>query len=152
MIDCCDGEVARLTFTESPFGAWLDIALDNFVHMAIFAGIALGLYTAQIGQEDDWVPLALGGAAVLGNGLSFLLVEKAQKIKRAVGWRTPAHAAWADVMLKNVASRDFSVSLIGFALFDQLFWFLLFAAIGSLLFAGAMVWVIRPSAVALPRL
>lgn len=152
VIDCCDGEVARLTFTESPFGAWLDIALDNFVHMAIFAGIAVGLYTAQIGQEDDWVPLALGGAAVLGNGLSFLLVEKAQKIKSAVGWRTPAHAAWVNVMLKNVASRDFSVSLIGFALFDQLFLFLLFAAIGSLLFAGAMVWVIRPSAVALPRL
>lgn len=152
VIDCCDGEVARLTFTESPFGAWLDIALDNLVHMAIFAGIAVGLYTAQIGQEDDWVPLALGGAAVLGNGISFLLVEKAQKIKSAVGWRTPAHAAWATVMLKNVASRDFSVSLIGFALFGQLFWFLLFAAIGSLLFACAMVWVIRPSAVALPRL
>jgi len=152
VIDCCDGEVARLTFTESPFGAWLDIALDNLVHMAIFAGIAGGLYTTQMGQEDDWVPLALGGAAVLGNGFSFLLVEKAQKIKSAVGWRTPAHAAWANVMLKNVASRDFSVSLIGFALFDQLFWFLLFAAIGSLLFAGAMVWVIRPSAIALPRL
>jgi phosphatidylglycerophosphate synthase len=151
VIDCCDGEVARLTFTESPFGAWLDIALDNLVHMAIFAGIAVGLYTTQSGQEDDWVPLALGGAAVLGNGLSFLLVDKAQRIKNAVGWRTPAHAAWANVMLKNVASRDFSVSLIAFALFDQLFWFLLFAAIGSLLFAGAMVWVIRPSAVALPR-
>ena len=29
IIDCCDGEVARLTFTESPFGAWLDIAMDN---------------------------------------------------------------------------------------------------------------------------
>ncbi|MBS0150000.1 MAG: CDP-alcohol phosphatidyltransferase family protein [Nitrospira sp.] len=152
VIDCCDGEVARLTFTESPFGAWLDIAMDNLVHMAIFAGIAVGLYTAQIGQEDDWVPLALGGAAVLGNGISFLLVEKAQKIKSVVGWRTPAHAAWANVMLKNVASRDFSISLIGFALFGQLFWFLLFAAIGSLLFACAMVWVIRPSAVALPRL
>ena len=152
VIDCCDGEVARLTFTESPFGAWLDIALDNLVHMAIFAGIAVGLYTAQMGQEDDWVPLVLGGAAVLGNGFSFLLVEKAHKIKSALGWRTPGHAAWADVMLKNVASRDFSVSLIGFALFDQLFWFLLFAAIGSLLFAGAMAWVIRPSAIALPRL
>ena len=151
VIDCCDGEVARLTFTESPLGAWLDIALDNLVHMAIFAGIAVGLYSTQMGQEDDWIPLALGGAAVLGNGISFLLVEKAQKIKSAVGWRTPAHAAWADAMLKNVASRDFSVSLIGFAIFDQLFWFLLFAAIGSLLFAGAMVWVIRPSAIALPR-
>jgi phosphatidylglycerophosphate synthase len=147
VIDCCDGEVARLTFTESPFGAWLDIVLDNIVHMAIFAGIAVGLYTTHIGQADDWVPLVLGVAAVFGNGLSFLLVEKAQKIKTVSGWKTPAHAAWADVMLKNVASRDFSAALLGFALFDQLYWFLLFAAAGSLLFAGAMVWVIRPSAV-----
>jgi len=151
VIDCCDGEVARLTFTESPFGAWLDIVLDNIVHMAIFAGIAVGLYTTHMGQMNDWVPLALGVAAVFGNGLSFLLVEKAQKIKTASGWRTPTHAAWAEVMLKNVASRDFSAALLGFALFDQLYWFLLFAAAGSLLFAGAMVWVIRPFAVSSPR-
>jgi len=151
VIDCCDGEVARLTFTESPFGAWLDIVLDNIVHMAIFMGIAVGLYTTHIGQADDWVPLALGVAAAVGTGLSFILVEKAQKIKSVSGWRTPAHAAWADLMLKNVASRDFSAALLGFALFDQLYWFLLFAAAGSLLFAGAMVWVIRPSAVSSPR-
>jgi phosphatidylglycerophosphate synthase len=147
VIDCCDGEVARLTFTESPFGAWLDLVMDNIVHMAIFAGIALGLYTTHIGQADDWVPLALGVAAAFGTGLSFLLVEKAQGIRSVSGWRTPAHAAWADVMLKNVASRDFSAALLGFALFDQLYWFLVFAAAGSLLFAGAMTWVIRPSAV-----
>jgi phosphatidylglycerophosphate synthase len=151
VIDCCDGEVARLTFTESPFGAWLDIVLDNIVHMAIFAGIAVGLYTNQFGQADDWVPLALGVAAVSGNGLCFLLVEKAQKIKAVSGWRTPAHAAWADVMLKNVASRDFSAALLGFALFDQLYWFLTFAAAGSLLFAGALLWVVRPSAVSSSR-
>ncbi len=151
VIDCCDGEVARLTFTESPLGAWLDIVLDNIVHMAIFAGIAVGLYTTQIGQADDWVPLALGTAAVFGNGLSLVLVEKAQKIKAMSGWSTPAHAAWADVMLKNVASRDFSAALLGFALFDQLYWFLIFAAAGALLFAGAMGWVIRPSAVSSPR-
>ncbi|HEX5544998.1 MAG TPA: CDP-alcohol phosphatidyltransferase family protein [Nitrospira sp.] len=151
VIDCCDGEVARLTFTESPLGAWLDIVLDNIVHMAIFSGIAVGLYTTHMGQANDWIPLALGVAALFGNGLSFLLVEKAQKIKTASGWRTPIHAAWADVMLKNVASRDFSAALLGFALFDQLYWFLLFAAAGSLLFAGAMVWVIRPSAVSSPR-
>ncbi|MDF0668572.1 MAG: CDP-alcohol phosphatidyltransferase family protein [Nitrospira sp.] len=147
VIDCCDGEVARLTFTESPFGAWLDVVLDNIVHMAIFAGIAVGLYATHMGQTDDWVPLALGAAAVFGNGLSLVLAEKAHKIKAASGWRTPTHAAWADAILKNVASRDFSAALLAFALFDQLYWFLLFAVAGTWLFAGTVAWLIRPSAV-----
>lgn len=147
VIDCCDGEVARLTFTESPFGAWLDIAMDNIVHMAIFAGIAAGLYVTRVGQDHAWVTLALGAAAVLGNGVSFLLVEKAQKIKSASGWKTPVNAAWSDFMLKNVASRDFSVIVLIFALLGKLDWFLWMAAAGSLVFAGIMLWVIRPSAV-----
>lgn len=151
VIDCCDGEVARLTFTESPFGAWLDLVVDNIVHMAIFAGIAVGLYATRIGQADEWGPAVLGVAAVAGNSLCLFLVEKAQKIKAMNGWKSPTHAAWADVMLKNVASRDFSVALLGFALFDQLYWFLTFAAAGSLLFAGALVWVIRPVAITRPR-
>lgn len=147
VIDCCDGEVARLTFTESPFGAWLDIAMDNIVHMAIFAGVAAGLYVTQVGQDHAWTTLALGAAAVLGNGVSFLLVEKAQKIKSASGWKTPVNAAWSDFMLKNVASRDFSVMVLVFALLGKLDWFLWMAAIGSMAFAGIMLWVIRPSAV-----
>lgn len=146
IIDCCDGEVARLTFTESPFGAWLDIAMDNIVHMAIFAGIGAGLYMTHVGLDHAWISLALGGAAVLGNGVSFLLVEKAQKIKSLGGWNTPIHAAWSDFMLKNVASRDFSVIVLIFAVLGKLDWFLWTAAIGSVGFAGIMLWVIRPSA------
>jgi 1L-myo-inositol 1-phosphate cytidylyltransferase / CDP-L-myo-inositol myo-inositolphosphotransferase len=147
VIDCCDGEVARLTFTESPFGAWLDIALDNVVHMAIFVGIAAGSYLRAMGHEGAWVPLALGAAAVLGNALSFTLVNKAQKIKTASEWKTPVHAAWSDFMLKNVASRDFSVIVLLFALIDKLDWFLWMAAIGSMGFVAVMLWVLRPSAV-----
>lgn len=147
VIDCCDGEVARLTFTESPFGAWLDIAMDNIVHMAIFAGIAAGLYAGQVGRAHAWVNLGLGAAAVLGNGISFLLVERAQKIKSAGAWRTPVSAAWSDFMLKNVASRDFSVIVLVFALLGRLDWFLWLAAVGSMAFAGIMLWVLRPSAV-----
>jgi phosphatidylglycerophosphate synthase len=151
VIDCCDGEVARLTFTESPLGAWLDLAMDNLVHMAIFAGVAVGLYTTQAGHPDAWVPLVLGASAVLGNGVSFLLVEKAQKIKSVSGWKTPAHAAWADFMLKNVASRDFSVFLLMFAVIERLDVFLWLTAAGSLAFAGVMLWAIRPSAMTSPR-
>jgi phosphatidylglycerophosphate synthase len=146
VIDCCDGEVARLTFTESPFGAWLDIAMDNLVHMAIFAGIAVGSYLRVTGSEDAWVPLALGSAAVAGNGLSFWLVTRAQKIKSASGWKTPVQATWADLILKNVASRDFSVIVLIFAVLGKLDWFLWMAAIGSVVFSILMLWVIRPSA------
>ena len=146
VIDCSDGEVARLTFTESPFGAWLDITLDNVVHMAIFGGIALGAY-ARTNTDDAWIPLALGAGAVFGNAVSFLLVNKAQKIGSASEWKTPVDAAWSDFMLKNVASRDFSVVVLLFAVFGKLEAFLWLAAIGSLAFAAVMVWVIRPAAV-----
>jgi phosphatidylglycerophosphate synthase len=146
IIDCCDGEVARLTFTESPFGAWLDIAMDNVVHMAIFAGIAAGSYLRMAGSDGAWVPLALGTAAVLGNGLSFWLVTRAQKIKSSSGWKTPVQAAWSDFMLKNVASRDFSVVVLIFSVIGKLEWFLGLAAIGSVVFSLLMLWVIRPSA------
>ena len=146
IIDCCDGEVARLTFTESPFGAWLDIAMDNVVHMAIFAGIAVGSYLRMAGSEGAWVPLVLGLAAVVGNGLSFWLVTRAQKIKAASAWKTSVQAAWSDFMLKNVASRDFSVIVLLFAVLGKLDWFLWMAAIGSIVFSLLMLWVIRPSA------
>jgi phosphatidylglycerophosphate synthase len=148
VIDCCDGEVARLTFSESPFGAWLDIAMDNVVHMAIFAGIAWGAYLRQKGSPIEWIPLALGAAAVIGNGLSFWLVTKAQKIAVTRGWRTADQAAWSQFILKNVASRDFSVVVLLFALLDKLDWFLWIAALGSTAFWLLMLWVIRPSAVA----
>ncbi|MCC2640834.1 MAG: putative sugar nucleotidyltransferase and phosphatidyltransferase (bifunctional enzyme) [Nitrospira sp.] len=146
IIDCCDGEVARLTFTESPFGAWLDIAMDNLVHIAIFAGIACGLYLRQDGQAQAWVPLALGGAAIFGNAMSFWLVTKAQKIGATCGWNTPKQATWSDFILKNVASRDFSVVVFLFALLDKLDWFLWMAAAGSTVFWLLMLWVLRPSA------
>jgi 1L-myo-inositol 1-phosphate cytidylyltransferase / CDP-L-myo-inositol myo-inositolphosphotransferase len=148
VIDCCDGEVARLTFTESPFGAWLDIAMDNVVHMAIFGGIAIGAYRNGMGDDQTWIPLALGVAAILGNLLSLVLVNKAQAIRTAREWKTQVHAAWSEFVLRNVASRDFSVVVLLFALFGKLEWFLCIATVGSIVFALIMLWVIRPSAVA----
>jgi phosphatidylglycerophosphate synthase len=147
VIDCSDGEVARLTFTESPFGAWLDIALDNVVHMAIFGGIAVGAYGNAAGTDYAWTPLALGGAAIAGNALSFALVNRAQSINAGSTWKTPLHAAWSEFMLRNLASRDFSVVVLLFAVFGELEAFLWLAAIGSVAFAGVMAWIIRPGAV-----
>jgi phosphatidylglycerophosphate synthase len=144
VIDCSDGEVARLTFTESPFGAWLDGALDNVVHMAIFGGIAIGAYSRTAGGEYGWQWLVLGAAAILGNALSFALVSKGQKIRTSSGWNSPRHAAWYGFVVKNVATRDFSVVVLLFAVFGRLEWFLWIAAIGSTIFAVVMVWIVRP--------
>jgi phosphatidylglycerophosphate synthase len=146
VVDCCDGEVARLTFTESPFGAWLDIAMDNVVHMAVFAGIATGAYMRLVGDAHAWVPLALGALAIFGNAASFMLVIKAQKIHTVNRWKTPVHAAWSEFILRNVASRDFTVVVLLFALWGKLEFFLWLAAAGSILFTVAMIWVLRPCA------
>jgi hypothetical protein len=48
-------------------------------------------------------------------------------------------------MLKNVASRDFSVLVLLFAVLGKLEWFLWIAAIGSMVFAAVMLWIVKPS-------
>jgi sensor histidine kinase YesM len=106
----------------------------------------VGSYLRMAGSDGTWIPLALGSAAALGNGLSFWLVTRAQKIKSSSGWKTPVQAAWSDVMLKHVASREFSVIVLIFAVIGKLEWFLGLVAIGSVVFSLLMLWVIRPSA------
>ena len=152
VVDCCDGEVARLTFTESPFGEQLDIMTDNVVHMAIFAGIGWGSFVAQGGWQSaaarPWLPLALGGAAVFANAMSLWLVTRARAIGKRQGWSHPKQATRVEFVLKNMASRDFSVILLFFAAIGKLSWFLWMTAIGSNAFWIMLAWTTRPSALA----
>ena len=46
IIDGCDGEVSRLKFQKSVFGAWLDPILDRYVDMFLIAGMAYGYWNA----------------------------------------------------------------------------------------------------------
>lgn len=136
IVDCCDGEMARLTFSESKAGERLDLIGDNIVHMAIFAGIAWGAYRPATGLEPGtgWVPLALGGAAIAANAISLWLVIRAKAIRDRNGWRTPEQAARVEFILNNMASRDFSVAVVGCAALGILPWFLWLTAIGANLF------------------
>ncbi len=145
IVDCCDGEVARLTFTESSFGEHLDLAADNVVHVAIFGGVAWSVYLQQGSEAWPWLPLALGGAAVLANGLSLWMVLRARRLRDPGAWRSLDHAARSNFILKHVASRDFSVLLLVFAFVHHLDWFLWVLAIGSNVFWIMMAWMTRPS-------
>ncbi len=147
VVDCCDGEVARMTFAESEFGAKLDMIGDNVVHMAIFAGMALGLYFHQ--GAESWLPLGLGTAAIIGNGLSLVMVTKAQKIRRRMGRRERKAPGMFNFLVKNMASRDFSVVILLLALVGWLEGFLWMTAIGSNIFWVVMAWATKSSS--LPR-
>ncbi len=145
IIDCCDGEVARLTFSESKFGQELDIWADNVVHLAIFAGLACGAYL-QGPWEQTPLPLILGASAVLANVVSLLLVNAARQLRtRQRDWRklSERERQKIDFMLGNVANRDFSVIVLICAGLGFLHWFLALAAIGSWFFVMSMGWLLR---------
>jgi phosphatidylglycerophosphate synthase len=60
VLDHADGEVARLTLTESAVGEWLDIVIDTVVHAALV--LALGVAAARVTGAG----LAAGGVAAAG--------------------------------------------------------------------------------------
>jgi len=137
ILDCCDGEVARLKFLESPFGEQLDVALDNLVHLGLYAGMAWAAF------KSGWGPVALflGGLAAVGNMAAFVVVQKATRIKADLD---PERRRRVETILDRLASRDFSVLILALALVGQVEWFLLLAAVGSNIFWPALACQLRP--------
>ena len=129
IIDGCDGEIARLTFQESAFGAKLDLIMDNVVHLVLFPSIALGLYR----REYETLYFVLGGLT-LGGILVSIAVYLPYLLRRQKRHSTLAR------LHEHLASRDFAYVLPVLALIDRLQWFLWATAIGTYLFAGA--WVV----------
>ena len=124
VIDCCDGEVARLRFLESASGYYLDIACDNLVHIAVFIGIAWSSYQLM-GQPRL---LLLGGLAAFGTAMGFIMVLTTRH-----GRARQAPAA-LDRLVDALANRDFSLILVVCALTGTLQWFLWALAVGVNLF------------------
>jgi phosphatidylglycerophosphate synthase len=124
VIDCCDGEVARLKFLESTSGYYLDIACDNLVHIAVFGGIAWASYQ-DLGQTSS---LLLGGLAAFGTTMAFLVVLTTRH------GRPRMASATLDRLIDALANRDFSLIVVVCALTGTLQWFLWALAVGVNLF------------------
>ena len=145
IIDRCDSEVARLTYSESRFTQGLNIGADNVVHMSIFAGIACGAYL-QGPWEQMQLPLVLGASAVLANVVLLLLVNVARQLRsrpRALQGLTEPERQKIECLLSNVANREFSVVVMICAVVGFLHWFLALAAIVSWFFVLSMAWLLR---------
>jgi phosphatidylglycerophosphate synthase len=135
IVDGVDGEVARLKLQETPLGHRLDIITDNFVHLAVFAGIALGLYH----DSGDPVYFWILGVLVGGFGLCGIAVYQCISRRSTEELRWSGSAVRIMDMLNN---RDFAYILVALALVQRLQWFLIGAAIGTYLFALAL-WMAR---------
>ncbi|ETX02010.1 MAG: hypothetical protein ETSY1_05180 [Candidatus Entotheonella factor] len=129
VIDGCDGELARLTFQESAFGAKLDVTMDNVVHGVLFPAIALGLYREQ--QQALYLIL---GALALG-GVFFSMWVFLPHVLHPSSTRTQSAR-----LHESLASRDFAYLLPFLAIFHLLHWFLWATVIGSYVFASA--WLV----------
>ena len=103
ILDCCDGDVARLHFKESMLGKWLDIVGDQIVHIAIFVGIGFGLINAT----PSMAITLLTASAVLGAILAFATFLWATK--------RSSNDPRVERFLRTTANRDFGVVVLRLA-------------------------------------
>jgi phosphatidylglycerophosphate synthase len=128
-----DGEIARLKLQATPFGHLLDVITDNIVHIAIFAGIALGLY------RDSGDPGYLHILWILIGGFGLCGVAVYQCILRR-GREEIRQSAKTIRMMALMSNRDFAYIVVVLALVQRLQWFLIGASVGTYLFA-ATLWI-----------
>jgi len=139
ILDGCDGELARLGFQESHFGGVLDFWVDNVVHSAVFACIAVGTSRAT---GELW-PLAAGLAAIAGTLASAAFVYRRTMTEPKEGPQFTSVSSGAPTRLARAADalarRDFIYLVVILAAFGRASWFLALAAVGAPLFFLVLV-------------
>lgn len=139
ILDCTDGEIARLRYQESKYGSLLDIIGDNVVHLAIFCGITIGVYR-KIGEEYI---LILGALAIIGAlFIFFILLYNMTVVDSGSDTSSSLSAVekreyGVEGIIAKLINRDFVYIIIVFAIIDILDWFLWISAIGA-----NLVWMI----------
>lgn len=113
LIDCVDGDIARVVFKESPIGKWLDLGLDQVVHVAVFATLAIGLHHAGVNAPVMW----LGISAVAGAVISFPVVVRARRL-------STVEDSKLEKFIDAASTRDFTALILFLAVIARLEWFL----------------------------
>ncbi len=129
-VDGVDGELARLTMTESKFGGMLDKITDNIVHVAVFAGIFVGCYrTSGSSRYLYLIPVVL-----IGFSLCAIATYRAFQV----------HGADAEEWISKVdrtSGRDFAYLLVLLAAVNRLSYFAWGVAFGTYVFAFGLMWL-----------
>ncbi len=99
VLDCCDGKIARLKGTGSPFGAWLDFMLDRVRDAACAVALAYGLY----GTTGDTAYLGMGCAILALDMVRYVNGPQIHKARRKM--RSRMRAAGLDAKVSAIEMR-----------------------------------------------
>jgi phosphatidylglycerophosphate synthase len=139
IVDGCDGELARLKFTESRLGGVLDFWGDNVVHSAVFGSIALAWHRST---GEVWA-LPAGLAAIAGTLLSAAFVYRSTMMGTGEGPLFTQATSGPPSALSRVADalarRDFIYVVVLLSAFGKAHWFLAAAAVGAPLYLLVLV-------------
>ena len=130
-IDCTDGEVARLKFSESKIGGKLDILCDNLVHFSVFFAIGMGLYQST----ENNIFMFFGLFAVFGSLVSFLILSSSIIDKKEKVSANTVDLKNKNTLTDNMANRDFIYFLFFMSLIGRVDVFICITAFGSNIFA-----------------
>jgi len=114
IIDGCDGEIARLKFQQTEYGAWFDAVLDRYADALIILGMTYGWWALH-GEIGVWI---IGFIALIGGFMNSYTAIKYDTIFKESG------------KIKIRFGRDVRMFLIMIgALFNQVYYVLLILGI-----------------------
>jgi 1L-myo-inositol 1-phosphate cytidylyltransferase / CDP-L-myo-inositol myo-inositolphosphotransferase len=129
VLDCSDGELARLRFATSRLGHVLDVTGDTLVHVAVLGGIAVRL--ARTGALPGAATLAALGLGVAGAFAAITWSDATEDRRgRVDAWENRV----LDGVLSPLSTRDWYVFPLAFALAGRLDWLVAGAAVGAHVF------------------
>lgn len=79
VLDCTDGQLARIRGTSSPLGGYLDFLMDEIKAVALVAAVAGRLAWQDPAGRDLWMALGLGGVVVVSSGISLTTFMRRQE-------------------------------------------------------------------------
>jgi phosphatidylserine synthase len=83
VLDCADGQLARLKGTSSPVGAHLDFLMDELKAFALIAAIAIRLWMPA--HDARWLLEGLGGLVIVAAAISLTTFVRRPEYAAATG-------------------------------------------------------------------
>jgi phosphatidylglycerophosphate synthase len=83
VLDCADGQLARLKGTSSPVGAHLDFLMDELKAFTLIAAIAIRLWMP--GRDPRWLLEGLGGLVIVAAAISLTTFVRRPEYAAATG-------------------------------------------------------------------